>query len=443
MSRGTGFRRLRFEMRGAPVARSLAMPFAVSVATLSLATALSVSSCAGTEDRQSATVSEPAAEKTPSTPEAAAPPKPVPPPASGSAAPAAAQGPGEAGAKAAPPSPGAAAVKAADALKTPAEQKIEASMALRKERRYDEAIALLREALALSPPPDTAIDIYLKIGEAHFRKAQDAQYGRIQGEVAIEKELIEATRILDEGLAKHPDLAKSPDAAFLRGSAFLLTGRLEDAKTAYLGLMRRYPAYAYNHQALLRVGICEASMGDAAAAGTTFERLIAAYPDKEVEVKKARRYTDELRVFGQRAKPISADTWIRGMAKDGLSTFDGEVRVLIFFATWCENCKDEIPHLRSIIQELSAKGVVFLGVANPEDPKNTVAVDVYLEREKIPFLDVALDRTFASWNSYRVISLPAGVVIDRKGIVRWRGHPAFFPKRLVEGLLAEEAKPSS
>ena len=316
-------------------------------------------------------------------------------------------------------------------------------MTLRKTRRYDEALALLREALALSPPPETAMDIYLKMGEAHFRKAQDAQYGRIEGNVPIENEFIEATRILDEGLAKYPDLAKSPDAAFLRGSSFLMAGRLEEAKSAYLGLMRRYPGYAYNHQALLRVGICEASLGDAASAKTTFETLIATHPDKEVEVKKARRYADELRVFGQRAKPISSDQWIRGIAKDGLSTFDGEVRVLIFFATWCENCAQEVPHLRSVIQELAAKGVVFLGVANPDDPKNTVAVEVYLEREKIPYLDVALDRTFASWNSYRVVSLPAGVVIDRKGVVRWRGHPAFFPKKLVESLLTEDAKPSS
>jgi thiol-disulfide isomerase/thioredoxin len=191
------------------------------------------------------------------------------------------------------------------------------------------------------------------------------------------------------------------------------------------------------------VGICEASLGDAAAARATFEKVVAKHADKPAEVKKAQQYLHEIGLVGQAARPIRADSWIRGLAADGLKSFEGDVRVLVFFATWCDNCSAENPHLRSLMEELGAKGVVFIGIANPDDPKNTVAVDVYLEREKMPYLDVALDRTLASWDTYRVRALPAAAVIDRKGLVRWRGHPAFLPKALVERLLGEEVQPSS
>jgi hypothetical protein len=81
--------------------------------------------------------------------------------------------------------------------------------------------------------------------------------------------------------------------------------------------------------------------------------------------------------------------------------------------------------------------VVFLGVANPDDPKSTQPVDFYVQKNQIPFQDVALDRGGNSWGPYRVGSLPAGVLIDRKGVIRWRGHPAFFPGPLTEQLVSE------
>jgi thiol-disulfide isomerase/thioredoxin len=110
----------------------------------------------------------------------------------------------------------------------------------------------------------------------------------------------------------------------------------------------------------------------------------------------------------------------------------------VFFATWCENCKKELPHLRSVMQKLEKSDVVFLGVANPEDTRNPITVDAYVPQHRLEFFDVALDRGNGSSPAYGVSAFPAAVVIDRKGTIRWRGHPAFFPRPLVDKLLEEK-----
>jgi hypothetical protein len=68
---------------------------------------------------------------------------------------------------------------------------------------------------------------------------------------------------------------------------------------------------------------------------------------------------------------------------------------------------------------------------------NEHEVEIYVETNKVPFLDVALDEGGRSWYPYRVSGLPAAVVIDQKGIVRWRGHYTFMGHTLLDTLLAE------
>jgi TolA-binding protein/peroxiredoxin len=324
---------------------------------------------------------------------------------------------------------------------SPAEMKVETSLKYRKVRRYDEAMAALSEALALDPPPAIAARILFRRGETLFRKGQDAAAGRLPRTDAKEA-YREALQALEETIRRHPGEEAAGEAAYLMGSCHLLLDDTEKALAAYQRTFDEFPRYAYRSTALLRTGICHASLGEVAKARAAYARLIREFPDRAADVKKARRYLEEAGVMGQRAQPVAASSWLLGLAaENGMKTFDGEVIVLVFFATWCKNCSAEVPHLRSLMKDLGEKGVVFLGVANPDDPDNTDPVDAYVQKNDVPFLDVALDRTQASWGPYRVWSLPAAALIDRKGTIRWRGHPAFFPKKLAEKLIEEGGPP--
>ncbi len=93
--------------------------------------------------------------------------------------------------------------------------------------------------------------------------------------------------------------------------------------------------------------------------------------------------------------------------------------------------------MRRDVEEWSNKGAVFIGIANPKDPNGTSPVDVYVNVNKVPFFDVALDEGGRSWYPYRVGGLPAAVIIDQNGIVRWRGHYTFMGQTLLEDLLSQ------
>lgn len=315
---------------------------------------------------------------------------------------------------------------------------IEEARNLRKARRYAEAIDVLEKALAARPPASLTAKVLHARGEIEFREGQDARSNEAHAEA--EAAFARALATLDEVLRRYPGEEAAPSAAYLRGSSYLMLDDVRSARDAYRLAFDRYPGAEIRPQALLRVGVCQAGLGETAGAVATFRRLLEEFRDPQhaSQTSKAAKYLRELGLVGTRAPPIAAGRWVYGLASPrGIETFSGEVVVLVFFATWCENCAEEIPHLKRLIARWDEAGAVFLGVANPDDPKNPLSPEAYVEKNDLRFRDVALDAGGKSWTAYRVDALPASAVIDRKGTIRWRGHPAFFPGPVVADCLAE------
>ena len=93
-----------------------------------------------------------------------------------------------------------------------------------------------------------------------------------------------------------------------------------------------------------------------------------------------------------------------------------EVILLDFWATWCEPCLSEMPHLEKMYEENKAKG--FLIVAISMDGPETVAdVPSFAQRHDMTF-PVVLDEdshVVSVYNPKR--SAPLSVLIDRTGHV--------------------------
>jgi thiol-disulfide isomerase/thioredoxin len=93
-----------------------------------------------------------------------------------------------------------------------------------------------------------------------------------------------------------------------------------------------------------------------------------------------------------------------------LSSFQGKVILLNFWASWCEPCHHELPQLEELSQTYQPKGVVFLTINVDEDP---AARDKYLKEHplSLPILlnsDEHLREMFGAGNG-----LPLNVFIDR------------------------------
>jgi len=91
-----------------------------------------------------------------------------------------------------------------------------------------------------------------------------------------------------------------------------------------------------------------------------------------------------------------------------------EVVLLDFWATYCEPCKAEFPHLREMYEAKKAKGLLVVGVAM-DGPETVVDVNAFVKRFELDFPVVTDEdsRIASLYNPKK--SMPLSVLIDRAG----------------------------
>ena len=101
------------------------------------------------------------------------------------------------------------------------------------------------------------------------------------------------------------------------------------------------------------------------------------------------------------------------------SDWDGMVRVVNFWATWCPPCVHEIPMLVSVQESFRERGVQFIGVA-VDDPDGAFAMAKELGMNYPTMADSrrTLDLLHAYGN--RAAALPFTAFVDRRGTIRDR-----------------------
>jgi peroxiredoxin len=117
-----------------------------------------------------------------------------------------------------------------------------------------------------------------------------------------------------------------------------------------------------------------------------------------------------------------------------LSQFKGKVVMINFFTFFCGPCRDEMPDLNKINNELKGKGLVTLGIALSSEPTQIRFLVKQLGLE-YPVL-IGNDKVSDAYGSIAVV--PTTVIIDKEGNVAQRiegtRKKAVFQK-LVEPLL--------
>jgi len=118
--------------------------------------------------------------------------------------------------------------------------------------------------------------------------------------------------------------------------------------------------------------------------------------------------------------------------------FRGQVVLLDFWASWCGPCRQTMPQVQKWHDQYQAQGLKVIGV-NIEGP--TPRALNYLQNGNYKFM-VLFDQ--GNWRSeivqlYGVYSIPQTFLIDRNGIVRYRGHPLRLPETLLQATLKGRA----
>jgi peroxiredoxin len=122
-----------------------------------------------------------------------------------------------------------------------------------------------------------------------------------------------------------------------------------------------------------------------------------------------------------------------------LASLQGKVVILNFWATWCQECRPEMPMFERLHRELLAHGLSVIGINARE---GTVAIRRYAKELDLTF-PLVVDPKGAINSAYGVVGLPTTFLIgsDGQAVARgigprdWENASA---RTLIQALLAEQ-----
>jgi peroxiredoxin len=106
---------------------------------------------------------------------------------------------------------------------------------------------------------------------------------------------------------------------------------------------------------------------------------------------------------------------IKGGRK-GLTDFKGKVLLLNFWATWCPDCREEMPSMEELWEKYKSKGVIIIAVAVGSRRRE---VESFARKLGLTF-PIVLDSDGAVRRDYEVTALPMTYIIGKDGKISGR-----------------------
>lgn len=98
-----------------------------------------------------------------------------------------------------------------------------------------------------------------------------------------------------------------------------------------------------------------------------------------------------------------------------LSSYQGKVVLIDFWATWCPPCREELPLFQELHNEYRDKGFEIVGISMDENAADVVPG--FLERRNIKFTNLLADARIEELYG-PIVGLPTTFLIDREGTIR-------------------------
>ena len=100
-----------------------------------------------------------------------------------------------------------------------------------------------------------------------------------------------------------------------------------------------------------------------------------------------------------------------------LAEFRGKYVVLDFWATWCPDCREEMPAMKELYGKYASDRIVFVGVSFDTDRRKLEAYLVQNEIKWLQLSDFQHKRDSALAEKYKIRWIPAIYLVDPEGRV--------------------------
>ncbi len=151
------------------------------------------------------------------------------------------------------------------------------------------------------------------------------------------------------------------------------------------------------------------------AAKAQFQGFVKLSQADDPNRQRALRFIDEPELARARMAPAFAVTTLNGQ-RIALDDLKGKVVLLDFWATWCEPCREALPHIREIAKKFEGEPLVIVSVSL--DPDEQKWKD-YVEKNEMTWLNYR-DGGFTGPISklFGVEAIPHTFTIDPDGILQ-------------------------
>jgi len=106
--------------------------------------------------------------------------------------------------------------------------------------------------------------------------------------------------------------------------------------------------------------------------------------------------------------------------------------VLEFWSTWCGPCIQSIPHFNKLTEKYK-KEITFISVNSYETKE---VVEKFLTKKNMLSF-VSLDENKSLKNAFNIQSIPVTIIIDKKGMIRWRGIASELTDDLLNNFISQ------
>lgn len=224
-------------------------------------------------------------------------------------------------------------------------------------------------------------------------------------------------------------------AQYMMGSTKMFLGDLAAADAEYSTAIDKFKNDAkYLPKSLERRACVRRGLLRTADAVADLARYQQEFPKGE-DIDTVKRYMQYCAMFEKPAPPIAAEAWVQGDPTT-IEGMKGDVVVLYFFATWCENCEKARPFLIDLVDRYEPMGVRFVGIVDHSKGQTVESVRSFLGPNKLHF-PVVMD-SGRTVGAYMGSKIPDCVILDRAGRVRWHDNPANLYDSTIEAILVDD-----